>query len=93
VSHINDRPTSVGGCFPKVTVNPLNNEFLLKNINFSLHLTGNTLRLRYRDQPVNDAFGETVAVYCEKHMEHINTPHGQSFGMLKLLVNTLTTGF
>jgi hypothetical protein len=31
-----------------------NTEFLLKNIyNFSSYLTGNTLRLRYKDQPVN----------------------------------------
>jgi hypothetical protein len=29
-------------------------------------LTGNTLRLHYRDQPVN-------AVYCENHTEHKDT--------------------
>jgi hypothetical protein len=30
-----------------------------------------TLRLRYRAQPVN-AVWETVAVYCENHTEHTN---------------------
>jgi hypothetical protein len=34
----------------------------------SPYFTGNTLRLRYRAQPVN-------AVYCENHMEHRYSPH------------------
>jgi hypothetical protein len=34
--------------------------------NFSPYLIGNTLRVRYKDEPVN-------AVYCENHTEHINT--------------------
>jgi hypothetical protein len=42
---------------------------------FSSYLTANTLRLRYRAQPVMP-FRETVAVYCENHTEHINTPCG-----------------
>jgi hypothetical protein len=29
-------------------------------------------------------FGETVAVYCENHMEHINTLCGQNAGFLML---------
>jgi hypothetical protein len=33
---------------------------------YSPYLTGNTLRLRYRAQPVN-------AVYCENHTEHTGT--------------------
>jgi hypothetical protein len=32
----------------------------------STYLTGHTLRLRYKTQPVN-------AVYCENHTEHANT--------------------
>jgi translation initiation factor IF-1 len=39
-------------------------------------------------------FGETVAVYCENHMEHTDTLVGRmrSFGMLKQVVYILTTG-
>jgi hypothetical protein len=37
----------------------------------SPYLTGHTLHLRYRAQPVN-AVWETVAVYCENHTEHTN---------------------
>jgi hypothetical protein len=39
---------------------------------YSPYLTGNTLRLRYRAQPVM-LFRETVAVYCENHPEHTDT--------------------
>jgi hypothetical protein len=42
----------------------------------SLYLTGNTLLLRYKDQPV--IAGETVAVYSENHTEHTNTLGGQN---------------
>jgi hypothetical protein len=38
---------------------------------FSPYLTGNTLYLRYKAQPVN-AVKETVAVYCENHTKPIN---------------------
>jgi hypothetical protein len=35
-------------------LNPLQTEFLINNIqDFSSYLTGYTLRLRYKDQPVN----------------------------------------
>jgi hypothetical protein len=44
---------------------------------FSSYLTGNTLRPRYKAQPVN-AVKETVAVYCENHTEYINTLWGQN---------------
>jgi hypothetical protein len=48
---------------------------------FSSYLTGNTIRHRYKAQPVTQyvtdtkpkrlmLFGETVAVYCENHTEH-----------------------
>jgi hypothetical protein len=40
-------------------------------------------------------FGETVAVYCENHMEHTDTLCGgrmQSFGVLKVVVHIVTTG-
>jgi hypothetical protein len=38
-------------------------------------------------------FGETVAVYCEKHTEHTDTLCGQNaeFGMLTQVVRILTT--
>jgi hypothetical protein len=39
---------------------------------YSPYLTGNTLRLYYRDQPVNSAW-ETAAVYYENHTEHADT--------------------
>jgi hypothetical protein len=36
------------------TINPLKTEFLINNTyKFSPYLTGNTLRHRYKDQPVN----------------------------------------
>jgi hypothetical protein len=38
-------------------------------------------------------FGETVAVYCENHTEHINTLCGQNAEcVLKQVVHTVTTG-
>jgi hypothetical protein len=47
-------------------------EFIQNNIyKFSPYLTGNTLRLRYKAQPVN-------AVYCENHMEQTDTLCGQN---------------
>jgi hypothetical protein len=38
-------------------------------------------------------FGETTAVYCENHKEHINTLWGrmQSFSVLKQVVHIVTT--
>jgi hypothetical protein len=50
--------------------NTFNTGFLLNNIyKFSSYLTGNTLCLRYKLM----LFREAVAVYCENHMEHIDT--------------------
>jgi hypothetical protein len=43
----------------------------------SLYLTGNTLRLRYKSQPVN-AVWEKFTVYCENHTEHTDTLCGQN---------------
>jgi hypothetical protein len=61
----------------------------------SLYLTGNTLRLHYKAQPVN-AVKETVAVYCENHTTHAYA-HSmgkiQSYIMLNKLVNIVTTEF
>jgi hypothetical protein len=39
-------------------------------------------------------FGETVAVYCENHTEHINTVCGQNaeFSVLKNVVYIITAG-
>jgi hypothetical protein len=45
-----------------------------QNAEFSSYFTGNTLRLRYKAQPVNVVlFREIIAVYCENHTEHANT--------------------
>jgi hypothetical protein len=40
-------------------------------------------------------FGETVAVYCENHVEHINTLRGQNaeFSVLKQVVRIVITVF
>jgi translation initiation factor IF-1 len=54
----------------------------------SLYLTANTLRLRYKAQPVM-LFGETVAVYCENRMEHTTT---LCDSMLRSVVCTVTAG-
>jgi hypothetical protein len=42
----------------------------------SPYLTGNTLHLHYKFQPVN-AVRETVAVYCENDKKHASTVCGQ----------------
>jgi hypothetical protein len=46
------------------------------------YLTGNILRLRYKAQPVN-AVKETVAVYCENHMEHTLCGQNAEFWYIK----------
>jgi hypothetical protein len=48
-----------------------------------LYLTGNTLRLHYRAQPVN-AVWEIIAVYSENHKEYINTIRRQNVGFLNI---------
>jgi hypothetical protein len=56
----------------------------------SSYLAGNTLRLRYKAQPV----GETIAVYYENHVEHTNilwVGKKQTFIMLKQVVFIVTT--
>ena len=45
-------------------------------LTYSSYLTVNTLRLHYKDQPVNTVYG-IVAVYSEDHTKHKNTLHGQ----------------
>jgi hypothetical protein len=41
-------------------LNPSNTEFILNNVyKFCLHLTGNTLRLHYKAQPVNAVWGNS----------------------------------
>jgi hypothetical protein len=47
--------------------------------NPSSYLTGNTLRLRYTDKPVN-------AVYCENRTEHTNTLCGQNIKLQGFLM-------
>jgi hypothetical protein len=55
--------TRSGGLYK---LNPLRNEFLLNNIyKFSPYLTGNTLRLRYRDQSVNAVRGNSRCLLWE----------------------------
>jgi hypothetical protein len=56
-----------GGKPRKILIELVKTEILLYNIyRFSPYLTGNTLHLRYKDQPVN-------AVYYENHTEHTDT--------------------
>jgi hypothetical protein len=52
----------------------LKNEFIINNIQkFRSHLTGNTLRLRYKDKTVKAAYGHNPTVHSENHTKHINT--------------------
>jgi hypothetical protein len=44
----------------------------------SSYVTGNTLRLRYKDQSVNAVWGSNRAIYCENHMKHTNILCGQN---------------
>jgi hypothetical protein len=59
-------------------------DFIYKN---SVHISQETHNVRYKAQLV-DAVGETIAVNCENHTEHINTLCRQNarFCMLKQLV-------
>jgi hypothetical protein len=54
---------------------------------FSSYLTGKTLRLRYRAQPVM----LSVAVYCENHTEHINTLCGLNAGFYYVIASVVAT--
>jgi hypothetical protein len=48
--------------------NPLKTEFILGNIyKSSSYLTGNTLRLCYKAQPVNDVWGNSRYLLSEPH--------------------------
>jgi hypothetical protein len=77
-----------------VVFNPLKTEFLRNNIyKFSLYLTGNTLPLHFKAQPVN-------AVWGKKSLFVVRTIRGtqihsvgrmQSFSVLKRVVHILTT--
>jgi hypothetical protein len=64
----------------RLLINPLNTEFTLNNI-----LYINPVRTSQETHYVSTTkpnrlmlFGETVAVYCESHMEHIDTLCGQN---------------
>jgi hypothetical protein len=60
-----------------IYINPLKTEFLLNNIyKSSLYLTGNAISATKPNRLM--LFGETIAVYCENHTEHINTLRGQN---------------
>jgi hypothetical protein len=64
-------------------------EVLLNSIyKFSPYLTGNTLRLSYKAQPVN-AVREIIAVCCDNHAEHTNTLCGKMRS--SSMVNIITT--
>jgi hypothetical protein len=63
--------------FPKlyrhfsVSINPLKTEFIHNFIyKFSLYVTGNTLRLRYKDQPVNAVWGKSRCLLWEPYGTH-----------------------
>jgi hypothetical protein len=65
----------------KLQFKPLKTEFLLNTIyKFSSYLTGNTLGLRYKDQPAIAVWGLTLfTVFCENHTKHTDALRGQSF--------------
>jgi neutral trehalase len=56
----------------------------------SPYLTGNTLHLRYRAQPVN-AVWETVAVYWEKLAEPGNSPAATGQMLMKAVQKSVVT--
>jgi hypothetical protein len=59
--------------------------------NFISYLTGNTLCLRCKAQPVM-LFGEKIAVYCANHTEYVNTLCIKcSLCILKNVVHVITT--
>jgi hypothetical protein len=71
------------------TINPGTAKLLINNVSkFSSHLTENTLRLRYSDQPANTVWREKIDTYCENHTKHINALCGQNagFSVLKRVV-------
>jgi hypothetical protein len=73
----------------------LKKEFLLnKTYKSSSYLTGNTLHLHYRAQPVNAVWGNSRCLLWEPYgtnrLRCVDRMH--SFGMLKRVVNIVTTG-
>jgi hypothetical protein len=58
---------------------PLKTEFLLSNIyKFSPYLKGSTLRLRYRNQPVNVVWAHNRCLLSESYETHRYTLCGQN---------------
>jgi hypothetical protein len=54
-----------------IGLNPLKTEFFLNNIyKFSVYLTGNTLRLHYKAQPVNAIWGNSRCLLREPYGTH-----------------------
>jgi hypothetical protein len=53
--------------------NPLKPELRLNDIYTAIsYLTENTLRLRFKDQRINAAWGKTIAVYSANHKKATN---------------------
>jgi hypothetical protein len=58
--------------------NPLKSEFILNNIQNSVRISRETHYVTATKPNRLMLFWETVAVYCENHMEHNNTLCGQN---------------
>jgi hypothetical protein len=74
--------------------NPLKTESLINNIYINLVRTSRETHYITTTKPNRlMVFGETVAVYCENHMEHTDNSGGrmQGFGMLRKVVTIVTT--
>jgi hypothetical protein len=76
-----------------MAINPLRAEVKIKvTLRLAVYLTGNTLSLRYKHQPVI-LFRETVAVYCNEHTKQIKSVgKTQSSSTSMQVVHIVTTG-
>jgi hypothetical protein len=65
-------------CVASWMCNPLKTEFLLNNIQDSVRTSQETHYVFATETSRLMLFRETVAVYCENHMEHTNILRGQN---------------
>jgi hypothetical protein len=74
--------------------NTLKTALLLNNIyKSSPYLTGNTLRLRYKAQPVNAVWGNSSCLLRETYATHKYTVRAEcSYSILKRVVYIVNTG-
>jgi hypothetical protein len=71
-------------------LNPLLQNNIYKS---SLYLTGNTLRLRYKEQPVNAVQGNSRCLFWEPYgTQKYTVGRMQSLSKLKSMVCIVTTG-